>query len=39
MLGAILNRRFSPRLVKLLFGMTFFHVALKFMISYGEVVR
>jgi len=33
-LGAILNKRFTPGLVKLLFGMMFIYVALKFILSF-----
>ena len=33
-LGAILNNRFTPGLVKLLFGIIFIYVALKFVISF-----
>jgi len=33
-LGAILNKRFSPRVVKLLFGLVFVQVALKFIVTF-----
>jgi uncharacterized membrane protein YfcA len=38
-LGAILNKRFAPRIVKLLFGLAFSYIALKFVLSFCWVTK
>ncbi len=35
-LGAILNKRFAPRIVKLLFGLAFSYIAFKFLFAFFE---